>query len=493
MAGPTTRQLLDSETWYGCRGQHAGALRILLASPSPYPVAAASLGLHQVYRLMASHPGVQVDRAWLRGPGTRVRGVETGRSARDFHVIAFSMSYELEIEGLVHMLRGCGLEPLARDRGPGDPLVILGGPITYAGWGFVTPFVDLVLPGEGEGPVPRLLELLDRCDGDKERVIEEVGEAPWERAGMEALPASSCWTSPDSTFSDMFMVEAVRGCNQSCAYCVMRRKSSGGMRIVPAREILATIPAGVSKVGLVGAGVSDHPDIVDLVRAITGRGASVGLSSLRAERLDEDLVELLVEGGMRTLTTALDGVSERVRRSLKRSTRARHVLEAAQVARRLGLKRLKLYLMIGVPGEEDRDIDEGVDLIRELTRIIPLTLTVSPFVPKPRTPLAGAGFMGIPEIKRRVSRLRRGLKGRARISSVSPRAAWLEYRLATGGPEVGEAALRALELGGGPGAWARVLPRDPAPRSPEPGPGARRGAGEGGADGASGLGHPGSL
>src|SRR6185295_824927 len=120
---------------------------------------------------------------------------------------------------------------------------------------------------------------------------------------------------------------------------------NGVMRIVPKDRILELIPSAARRVGLVGAAVSDHPKIAEIVRTLAERGCEVGLSSLRPDRLSEEFVGALKLAGYRTLTTAMDGTSERVRDLLERRARPKHLEKAAELARRHGMSRLKLYLI----------------------------------------------------------------------------------------------------------------------------------------------------
>jgi radical SAM superfamily enzyme YgiQ (UPF0313 family) len=262
------------------------------------------------------------------------------------------------------------------------------------------------------------------------------------------LPACSVVRTPDTELSNMFLIEVERGCSRGCSYCVMRRSTNGGMRLVPPERVLERVPADAAKVGLVGAAVSDHPRIVDIVRALVDRGAQVGLSSLRADRLDDAFVAALKAAGYRTLTTAMDGTSERVRQILDRRTRTHHLVQAAELTRRHQIARLKLYLMVGVPGETDEDVDECAAFVRGLSKIVPLSLAVAPFCPKRNTPLDGQPFAGIATVDRRLARLRRGLEGRAEVRAISSRWAWVEHALAQGGLPEGEAVRRAVLAGG---------------------------------------------
>jgi radical SAM superfamily enzyme YgiQ (UPF0313 family) len=266
----------------------------------------------------------------------------------------------------------------------------------------------------------------------------------------------------------MFLIETERGCSRGCAYCVMRRSTNGGMRIVSKERILELIPRDARRVGLVGAAVSDHPKIVEIVDTLADRGCEVGLSSLRPDRLasNEAFVAALKRVGYRTLTTAMDGTSERVRELLDRRARPQHLLKCAEHARKYGMDRLKLYLMIGVPGETDADVDECSAFVTELSRIVPIALGIAPFCSKRNTPLDRQPFAGVDVVESRLARLRRGLKGRADVRSTSAKWAWVEHSLSQGGEAEGLAVIDAVHAGGGFAAYKRAFGelKDPGAR-----------------------------
>jgi radical SAM superfamily enzyme YgiQ (UPF0313 family) len=202
------------------------------------------------------------------------------------------------------------------------------------------------------------------------------------------------------------------------------------------------------KVGLVGAAVSDHPRIVEIVRTLAERGLGVGLSSLRPDRLKDEFVEALKLAGYKTLTTALDGPSERLRDLIERRGREPHYVQAAERARKYGMDCLKLYLMVGLPGETDADIDECVKFVSELSKIVPIALGVAPFCSKKNTPLDRLPYAGVRTVEGRLARLRKGLKGRADVRPTSARWAWVEWVLAQGGAAEGIAVSHAVRAGG---------------------------------------------
>src|SRR5262249_9772902 len=155
----------------------------------------------------------------------------------------------------------------------------------------------------------------------------------------------------------------------------------------------------------------------------------------RADRLcaRPELIELLARSGARTLTTAMDGASERLRTALDRKTTAAQLLRVAELARAAGFARLKLYLMVGLPGEEEQDLDECAQLAHQISRVLPLSFGCAPFVAKRNTPMDGAPFAGVAEVEQRLASLRGKLRGRAEVRPTSARWAWVEYMLAQGG------------------------------------------------------------
>ena len=289
------RELRAAETGPGVRLEDA-PLRVSLVYPSPYHVAMSSLGYLQIHRLANARPGTRCERAMVPDAAQRaihqrtrtpLLTIETRRPAGDADVIALSLAYELELSGVVHALAMCGAEPLARDRSGRDPLVVLGGPITFSNPLPAAPFADVVLLGEAEATLERLLDVLEerpeaaRGDGRARRAALEqlaaepgfyvpslhgerlpaIGQAPDDR-----LPAVSRLFTPNTELASMQLIEPERGCHRGCTFCVMRRSTNGGMRLVAPDQVASLVDPQVEKVGLVGAAVTDHPRIKDILK-----------------------------------------------------------------------------------------------------------------------------------------------------------------------------------------------------------------------------------
>lgn len=468
-------------------------LAFALVYPSPYHVGMSSLGYQTIYRGLNGLPGVSAERAFLPDDAERARAAKEGlatyesrRPVGDFPVVAFSLAYELELAGLVTCLDLAGIPALAADRElvrakarrQPPPLVVIGGPITFSNPVPAGPFADVILMGEAEQLIVTLVEALRDAGDDRAGLLDRLAklpgfyvpaihdeQAPAIAAADDAtLPAYSQILTPHTELSDMFLIEAERGCHRGCTYCVMRRSTNGGMRLVTPARVLSLIPEDARRVGLVGAAVTDHPGLVAILRGIVDRDREVGISSLRADRLTDEIVGLLKRGGYRSLTTASDGASERMRTIIQRKTKEKHLLRAAELTRTHGLHHLKLYMMLGLPGETSEDVDElarfGLELARAAPRVV---FGIAPFVAKRNTPLDGAPFEGIAAVEAKLNHLRRAVKGRVELRPTSPKWAWLEYRLAQGGFAAGRAAAQAARTGGRFGDWKHALAPVPLP------------------------------
>ena len=456
-------------------------LAFALCYPSPYHVGMSSLGFQSIYRSLHALPGCTAERAFLPDDVTEMHRLsedlctyESGRPVGDFPVVAFSLASELELAGVVTCLDLAGIPALHAERAAHArtfPLVVVGGPLTFSNPVPVGPFADIIVMGEAEELLPILVNRL-RDQPDRESLLKSLvqqpgfyvpslhGETPppIAIASDDCLPAYSQIVTPHTELASMFLIEAERGCSRGCAYCVMRRSAGSGMRPVAPGRLLSLIPAEARRVGLVGAAVTDHPALPEILRALVDAGRQVGVSSLRADRLDDELVGLLARGGYRTLTSAADGASQRLRDQVDRHTQVEDLLRAARLCRVHSMALLKLYVLIGLPGETMADIDELARLALELAALAPkLSLTVSPFVSKRNTPLDHQPLDDIASLEAKLAFLRRKLRGHARLAGDAPKWAWVEHRLAQGGFAEGVAAAQAARAGGGFAAWKRAL------------------------------------
>jgi radical SAM superfamily enzyme YgiQ (UPF0313 family) len=452
--------------------------RMALMYPSPYRAGMSSLGYQWIWSNLRAE-GISAERCFLpedvsewRLSKTLPITYESETPLSHYRLIAVSLAYELELAGLIELLELAGIPALRRERGPQDPCILLGGPLTFSNPLPAAPFVDAMLLGEADETAVSAVRDHFECSS-RETWLDAVETLPGayipERHGSvlptvakasdALLPARSAIISPDTELANMFLLEGERGCHRQCSFCVMRRSTNGGMRLVTPERILSFIPDHAPKVGLVGAAISDHPKLVPLLETLTKAGKGIGVSSLRADRVARkpEIAHLLAKSGARTLTVASDAASQALRRQIAKGTTEKHLLRCAEISKEAGLELLKVYMMVGLPGETDADIDELIAFTTELSKAGRVALGIAPFVAKRMTPLDGTPFAGIKLVEHRLKRLKRGLQGKAIVRPTSARWAWVEYMLAQGGPEAGEAVLQAVHAGGRFSDYKRAL------------------------------------
>lgn len=437
-----------------------------LCYPNPYHTAMSSLGYQVVYRMMNDTPDLAAERIVLPpenedGAQFKPLSLESGKPLADFTLLAFSIAYDLDISGFFSILSGGGVPILRDDRKETDPPIMLGGPLTASNALPFGPFIDLAVIGDGEDALKKLLPLIPQAR-DRRQLLETAANIPgvWvpqihgdhvpptqKVTGAHALPAISQIVTPHTELSNMFLVEASRGCPRYCKFCLVRAPESP-MRQSVVDTVIERIPEDAPRVGFVGAAISEWEGIREALARTIEKGKGVGISSLRADRLDKEFVGLLAAGGYRTLTVAGDAPSQRLRNSLAKGIRTRHLVRSAQLASEAGMRKMKLYTILGLPTESDDDIDELVELSQELSSYLPVALGIAPLVPKLHTPLGNAPFAGIKTVRARLKYLREKLPSRVEIRSTSAKWAWVEFRLSQGDATAGLAALKAWQRGG---------------------------------------------
>lgn len=479
---PATREILDNvrrlkqEERFVTPALRKGKFTgVALIYPSPYRIAMSSLGFQTIYRLFNQIDGVFCERSFLpdntklyRDTKTKLFTFESETDIQKFDIVAFSIAYELEITGIIESLELSGLPVLSSERNQKyHPLVIAGGPLTFSNPLPAGPFADVILLGEAEELIHTFI-LYYREIKDRNKLLDKLSELPGfyvpsihrnnlpviAKAGNHLLPAYSEIITPNTELSNMFLIEPERGCSRGCTFCVMRRSTNNGMRLIPTETLISKVPDFVHKVGLVGAAASDHPQIVNILEElVVNQKKQIGISSLRADRLTHRFVELLKLGGYKTLTVASDGTSQRIRDLLEKRIKEKHLVVSAELAREYKMKYLKLYTMIGLPGETDEDINEMIDFTVTLSKITKLAVGISPFVSKKNTPLDNIPFEGIKSIDAKIKKINKELGKFADIRSTSAKWSWVEYILAQGSFETGFTVLKAYRTGGNFSSW----------------------------------------
>ncbi len=488
------------------RKPHGGRLRVALAFPNTYFVGMSNLGLQTVYRLFNADERVVCERvflpakqelaAWLKRREPLVT-LESQTPVRDFDVFAFSVSFEWDYTNVVSMLRLAGLEPRADRRDPRDPLVVIGGAVTFVNPEPLAPFADVIAAGEAELLVPSIVEAFaDEGGRDRERLLGRlarergcyiprlydvtydgpgrvaaitpkpgsgapvvVNKAAVKAADRLDPPATTVFT-PDTEFGSRLLIEVVRGCANLCRFCW------AGYNYLPVRpfpasrilELAAAARPHASRVGLVSIALCDHPEIERILSTLVEMGYSVSPASLRLDDLTPAIVSLLRKGGERSLTIAPETGSDRLRRVINKTITNEQILDRAGLIFDSGFQNLKLYFMVGLPTETDEDLAA----IRDLTIAIRdrmlaassgavgrIVASVNPLVPKPGTTYQWLPMTDAAVIERTVGRLRGLVDGLEHVyfNIKSERHSYYQGLLSLGDRRVADVIERAHENG----------------------------------------------
>ena len=452
-----------------------GALSVCLIYPNRYYTAMSSLGFQAVYRLFNEQPDVVCERAFLpdreelaeyEKSGTTLLSLESGRPVSDFDVIAFSVSFEPDFINIPRILRLARIPDLANERDLSHPLIIAGGAACFINPEPVAELFDLLVIGEGEALIPKLAALLCGSSGqDRNWLLVSAAGLPGiyvpslpltepvqrQSAPGDAPPSCSVVLTDDTEFSNMFLVEVSRGCPRGCRFC------AAGFVWQPFRQqqlerLKQACAEGLklrNTIGLVGAAVSDHAGIEELSRFIVEQGGKLSLSSLRLDRLTPGMLDLLVKSCHKTVSLAPEGGSQRMRDMIRKNLTEQQILDAVQLVARAGILNLKLYFIIGLPGETDNDLHELVRLTAAIQAVVveqarshkrlgEITLSVNPFIPKPFTPLQWSGMASLAELKHKVALLEKQVRpiANVRLKVEELQGCVLQSLLSRGGREL---------------------------------------------------------
>ena len=466
-----------------------GDISVCVVSPSPYRTGMSSLGFQTVFALFSDASGVRCERAFLpdreerdeyRRSKMRLLSLESQRPLADFDVIAFSTSFEPDYLNIPAMLELAGIPLYAAERGAGDPLIIAGGAAFMINPEPAVAFLDAVCIGEAEELVPRLVgALLSPAEGGRQGLLRTLSRLPGmyvpslyqphyedgQLTGYDAMdgapcriericvpaenhpPATSRLLTGNTEFGDMFLVEVSRGCPRGCRFC------TSGFMYAPFRQhsyetLEAAVDAGLqyrSKIGLVGAAVSDLRDIGRLCRYVVEQGGKVSVSSLRIDRIDNDMLDALVASGHKTISLAPEGGSQRMRDLMRKNITEQQILDACDLLISRDILNLRLYAIIGLPTEDERDLAELVRLVlairervleraRANRRLGEITLSVNPFIPKPFTPFQWCAMEAPKSLERKVRFLESSLRGvsNVKLKVESLRESYLQALLSRG-------------------------------------------------------------
>ena len=430
-------------------------VRVASVYPSFYGLAMSSLGYHIIYDFLNSREDIWCERFIYPYRGS----FESSSPLRDFDVISFSIHYEQDYFNVLEMLYRGGLE-VRKSRRRGGPLVIAGGPTVTANPLPLADFVDLFVIGEAEAVLDELLDVFVGLDDPRGEIDEFRGlegvyvpDNPVRRVIVEDMD-NACHPirqivseSDDPSFVPVlgrsFLLGVSRGCVRGCRFCMSgyiyrpkRETSLSKLFDVAERGRNAT---GLDRVSLIGAAASDYSRIDELCSGLVEMGFGVSMPSMRIESVTENLLDVLARSGLKTVTLAPESIWK-IRKRLNKPIRDEEIFRVARMAVDKGLA-VKMYFLIGTPGETLKDLVELAKLIKELYKLGPVKFSINPLIPKAHTPLQWEAF-NFDEMKAKIKFLKSKLVG-VPVKVESPRLALIQHVLSTGGPEISDLIERA--------------------------------------------------
>jgi radical SAM family uncharacterized protein/radical SAM-linked protein len=476
--------------------------RILLAFPDVYEIGMSHLGILLLHELLNARRDTLCERVFapgrdmeehLRAAGLPLASLESGRPARDFDVLGFSLSYELTYTNVLAMLDLAGIPLLRGERGDGEP-VILGGGVCTLNPAPVAEFFDALLVGDGEEAILEIVDRVEKRKTDKrtrDELLRELSRiegvyvpgisATVSRRVLPDLKDSPLIPSPIlpamRVVHDRLSLEISRGCTRGCRFCqagYVYRPVRERDPLLLLRHLQEAAPkTGYDEVGLLSLSAADYGCIdrliTDAMETLSPERISVSLPSLRLDALRENTVRQIRKVRKTGFTLAPEAGTERLRRTINKEMGDSDLLRTAEWIFANGWQTLKLYFMVGLPGETADDVRAIGDLVRRVAAVArrhgkrnSVTASVSSFVPKPHTPFQWERQIGKEETRERVAMIRSAV-GRDRNVDVkfhSPEVSELEGVFSRGDGRLAAALLHAYRRGARFDAWTEEFRPD---------------------------------
>ena len=462
-------------------------IKIALCYPNVYRAGMTGLTVKMLYALFNAREDALCERFFVPTLREGWRSLESNQPLKRFDIVAFTLQYEEDYPNVVKMLLESGISPRKEDRCEDDPLIIAGGPCATGNPEPLADYIDLFVIGEAEPVIDQILDEINNPKKPRKRIeeladikgvylpdiseitervrVQNLNEALHPLAQQIPLVEEGSLYMP--VFGKAFTVEAVRGCNMSCRFCLIGHISR------PKRErslekIISIIDEGlkytpVNKISLIGASLFAYRRLEDLCEAIVSRGLELSVSSLSPKSITERLAGSLAKGNQRTVTIAPDAATVKMRRVTGKMMEDEDLIDAARILLSRGVNQIKMYFIIGLPEETSGDIAAIADLSEKVADVgygpRSIHLSINPLIPKPHTPFQWIKTPSVSYIRNCLKIIRKDLRsdGRFIISTLDPRHAQIQALLSLGDREVGRLIEFVARHGGGLGTWRRAF------------------------------------
>ncbi|MFN7502630.1 MAG: B12-binding domain-containing radical SAM protein [Dolichospermum sp.] len=438
-----TSSLFDSERLlFTPATPNNDSIPVIFAFPNEYTVGITSLGYQVVWATLATRDDLQVSRLFTDIHEPLPRYPE---------LLGFSMSWELDYVNIFHLLESLEIPIRANSRDQNHPLIFGGGPVLTANPEPYADFFDIILLGDGENLLGDFIDTFKKVrNADRKTQLKTLSQVPGiyvpslyvieyitpdgaiksinpidsqippiiqkQTYRGNTLSASTVVTEK-AAWENIYMVEVVRSCPEMCRFCLASYLTLPFRTASLETSLIPEIERGLkvtNRLGLLGASVTQHPEFTELLDYISQPkydDVRLSVASVRTNTVTVKLAETLAKRDTRSLTIAVESGSEKVRKIVNKKLYNQEIMQAAINAKAGGLSSLKLYGMVGIPGEAAEDVDATVKMMEDVKKAAPglrLTLGCSTFVPKSHTPFQWLGVNKLSE--KRLQLLQKKLK-----------------------------------------------------------------------------------
>ncbi len=466
------------------------AIPTIFAFPNTYSVGITSLGYQIVWATLAARSDLQVSRLFTDIGETLPKNPE---------LLGFSFSWELDYINILNLVESLNIPIRADRRKDRDPIVFGGGPVLTANPEPFAEFFDLILLGDGEELLDRFIDAYQEVrKADRQSQLQYLAKVPgiyipslyrvtyYSQDGLiksiepinknipdrvekqtyrgNTLSASTVVTEK-AAWENIYMVEVVRSCPEMCRFCLASyltlpfRTANLDSGLIPAIEKGLKV---TDRVGLLGASVTQHPEfdlLLDYLNRPEYDNIRLSLASVRTNTVTEKLARILANRDSRSITIAIESGSEKLRQIVNKKLSNAEIIQAAINAKAGGLKAIKFYGMVGIPGEEMEDLAQTVTILQQVKKAAPglrLTFGCSTFVPKSHTPFQWFGVNK--EAKKRLKYLEKEL-GKSGIDFRPESYNWsvIQALISRGDRRLSQLLELTREYGDSPGSYKRAF------------------------------------